>query len=54
VVVVPDLEALARRLGPRLGSVRAAVQPGRQIATLRSSADIGPAIAFMTPELGAP
>jgi hypothetical protein len=54
VVVVPDLEALARRLGSQLGSARAAVQPGRQIATLRSSAGVGPAVAFMTPEPGAP
>jgi len=30
-----------------------AVQPGRQIATLRSEAGLGPAIAFMTPGPGA-
>jgi hypothetical protein len=50
VVVVDDLEALARRLGERLGAVKEAVQPGRQIATLRASAGLGPAIAFMDPE----
>jgi hypothetical protein len=54
VVVVADLEALARRLGSQLGSARAAVQPGRQIATLRSSAGVAPAVAFMTPEPEAP
>lgn len=50
VVVVSDLDALAQRLGARLGRPRAAVQPGRRIATLRSAAGIGPALAFMTPE----
>lgn len=49
VVVVSDLEALARRLGDRLGPVKAAVQPGRQIATLRESAGLGEAVAFMSP-----
>jgi hypothetical protein len=50
VVVVDDLEALARRLGERLGAIKEAVQPGRRIATLRPSAGLGPAIAFMDPE----
>jgi hypothetical protein len=50
VVVVADLDALARRLGEHLGSVRDAVQPGRRIATLRRSAGLGPALAFMDPE----
>lgn len=50
VVVVNDLEALARRLGDRLGAVTQAVQPGRRIATLRGSAGLGPAVAFMDPE----
>ena len=50
VVIVPDLEALAELLGEHLGSPRAAVQPGRRIATLHPSARIGPALAFMTPE----
>jgi hypothetical protein len=52
VVIVSDLEALAERLGDHLGRPRAAVQPGRRIATLRPSAGIGPALAFMTPEPG--
>jgi hypothetical protein len=49
-VVVGDLDALAARLGEHLGSVRDAVQPGRRIATLRPSAGLSPALAFMDPE----
>ena len=50
VVIVSDLDALAERLGDRLGAAKPAVQPGRRIATLRSSAGLGEPIAFMTPE----
>jgi hypothetical protein len=50
VVVVPDLDALAGRLGQRLGPPKPAVQPGRRIATLKTSAGPSPAVAFMTPE----
>jgi len=50
VVVVADLDALACTLGERLGAVRDAVQPGRRIATLRRSAGLGQALAFMDPE----
>jgi hypothetical protein len=50
VIVVRDLAALAGRLGERLGEPRAAVQPGRHIATLRESAGLTLAIAFMDPE----
>ena len=50
VVVVISLEALAERLGDRLGEIRPAVQPGRWIATLRESAGLSPAGAFMSPE----
>jgi hypothetical protein len=52
VVVVKELDALASRLGDRLGSIRDAVQPGRRIATLRESAGLGQAVAFMSPEPG--
>lgn len=45
---VADMERTARELGELLGRPRDAVQPGRQIATLRSEAGLGPAIAFMT------
>jgi len=52
VVVVSDLDALAARLGERLGAVKPAVQPGRRIATLRREAGLGQAVAFMDPEPG--
>jgi hypothetical protein len=52
VVVVDDLNALADRLGEQLGSIREAVQPGRRIATLRESAGLGEAVAFMSAESG--
>jgi hypothetical protein len=50
VAIVSDLDALCERLGDDLGEPRPAVQPGRRIATLRRSAGLGPAIAFMDPE----
>jgi hypothetical protein len=50
VVIVGDLDALAARLGDRLGRVRPAVQPGRHIATLQPSAGLTPMAAFMNPE----
>jgi hypothetical protein len=45
---VGDLAATAASLGELLGTPRDAVQSGRQIATLRREAGLGPAIAFMT------
>jgi hypothetical protein len=50
VVIVPDLEALADRLGDLVGRIKPAVQPGREIATLRPAAGLGEAVAFITPE----
>ncbi len=50
VVIVSDLEALTERLGDRLGPIKDAVQPGRQIATLARCAGLGEAVAFMSPE----
>jgi hypothetical protein len=49
VVTVADLGAIARHLGDGLGSARAAVQPGRRIATARREAGLGTRVAFMTP-----
>jgi hypothetical protein len=49
VVVVEDLDACARELGPLLGAPRDAVQPGRRIATVRREAGLGTALALMTP-----
>jgi hypothetical protein len=51
--LVEELEATATALGGLLGTPRDAVQPGRRIATLRREAGLGPAIAFMSPGLGA-
>lgn len=48
-VAVADLDALAARLGERLGEVRDAVQPGRRIATLRREAGSTVPLAFMSP-----
>jgi hypothetical protein len=46
---VADLEATAARLGPGLGTVKDAVQPGRRIATLRhKDFDVSVATAFMS------
>lgn len=51
--LVAELEHSASTLADLLGEPRAAVQPGRRIATLRKEAGLGPAIAFMTPGPGA-
>jgi hypothetical protein len=50
VIVAADLQALRSRLHPHLGQVRAAVQPGRHIATLDAGAGLSPRVAFMDPE----
>jgi hypothetical protein len=47
--VADDLDALAHRLGDRLGAIRDAVQPGRRIATLRREAGSSVPVAFMSP-----
>jgi len=50
-VAVEDLDALASRLGNELiTEPRAAVQPGRRIATVREAAGLTTAVAFITPE----
>lgn len=49
-LVVPDLETAATVIGPALGRRKDAVQPGRQIATLRTGElGISVPVAFMTP-----
>jgi hypothetical protein len=50
VVIVADLDQLKVRLGDLLGDPKPAVQPGRRIATLRKTAGLGQAVAFMDPE----
>jgi hypothetical protein len=49
VVSVADLDAAAASLADRIGSPRAAVQPGRRIATVRREAGLSVALALMTP-----
>jgi hypothetical protein len=48
--VVISLEDLAERLGPLLGAIRPAVQPGRRVATLTAEAGLSVPVAFMSPE----
>jgi hypothetical protein len=47
--VAPDLDATVDGLGDRVGSIRAAIQPGRRIATLRRAAGLSVPVALMTP-----
>jgi catechol 2,3-dioxygenase-like lactoylglutathione lyase family enzyme len=47
--LAPDLEATVAALGDRVGEIRAAVQPGRRIASLRRSAGLSLPVALMTP-----
>jgi hypothetical protein len=50
---VSDIEATAARLGPLLGPVRDALQPGRRIATLARQAGLSVPVAFMSEGKGA-
>lgn len=47
--IAPDMEQTVASLGDRVGEIRPAVQPGRQIATLRRSAGLSVPVALMTP-----
>ncbi|MCW3023400.1 MAG: hypothetical protein JWR30_2722 [Conexibacter sp.] len=49
--VVEDLDATCAALGDRVGAARAAVQPGRRIASVRRSAGLAVPVAFMTPRV---
>ncbi|HEU4736032.1 MAG TPA: hypothetical protein VFS48_03270, partial [Solirubrobacterales bacterium] len=51
--VAPDIEASVAALGDRVSEVRAAVQPGRRIATLRRAAGLSLPVALITPPLEA-
>lgn len=51
-LLAPDLDATVAGLGDAAGEARAAVQPGRRIATLRRSAGLALPIALMTPPAG--
>jgi hypothetical protein len=50
VVAVEDLSGLAERLGERLTPIKAAVQSGRHITTLRRSPGLSLKVAFMDPD----
>jgi hypothetical protein len=47
--IAPDLGRTVAFLGDRVSEIRPAVQPGRQIATLRRSAGLSVPVALMTP-----
>lgn len=49
VFVVEDIDRAAARLGPLLGKVKDAVQPGRRIATVREAAGLGVPVALISP-----
>jgi hypothetical protein len=48
-----ELERTVERMGEHVGAVRAAVQPGRSIATVRRSAGLTVALALMSAPAGA-
>lgn len=50
--IAPDLDATVAGLGDRVSEVRAAIQPGRRIATLRRSAGLALPVALITPPPG--
>jgi hypothetical protein len=47
-VLVEDLDRAVEAMAPHIGSVRAAVQPGRRIATVRRSAGLAVPLALMS------
>jgi Glyoxalase-like domain len=47
---VADLDATAAHLAGRISTPKAAVQPGRRIATLRAGDDVSVPVAFMSPD----
>ncbi len=47
-LLVEDLELTVAQLGPHVGDVRPAVQPGRRIATVRRSAGLAIPLALMS------
>jgi hypothetical protein len=54
VIILSDLGRLAGHLGAAglVGEVKPAVQPGRQIVTLKRAAGLGQPVAFMSPDPG--
>jgi hypothetical protein len=50
--IAPDLDTTVAGLGDCAGKIRAAIQPGRRIATLRRSAGLAVPVALITPPPG--
>lgn len=50
--IAPDLDTTVAGLGDRVSEIRAAIQPGRRIATLRRSAGLAVPVALITPPAG--
>ena len=48
-LLAPDLDVTASRVGPAIGEVRGAVQPGRRIATFARGAGLGLPVAVLSP-----
>ena len=49
-LLAADLDATVARIGAHVGEPRAAVQPGRRIATVRRSAGLAVPLALMSPD----
>lgn len=49
-LLAEDLASTVERIGEHAGEIRAAVQPGRQIATVRRSAGLAVPLALMSPQ----
>lgn len=49
VFVVEDIDRAADLLGPALGKIKDAVQPGQRIATVRGEAGLGVPVALISP-----
>jgi hypothetical protein len=47
-LLVDDLDRVAERMAPHVGEPRAAVQPGRRIATVRRSAGLTVPLALIS------
>ncbi|MGH2864660.1 MAG: VOC family protein [Solirubrobacteraceae bacterium] len=51
-LLVENLDRIAAALAPHIGEVRAAVQPGRRIATVRRSAGLAAPLALISADAG--
>lgn len=51
-LIAPDLDRTVESMAPHVGQARAAVQPGRRIATIKRSAGLAVPVALMSREPG--